>query len=74
MILTAFNLTNGLSRLIMGYLSDKISRTGEYMAFWRPARHLLPRAGSESAVILRWRRSRFASTLFAARPLPTVSV
>jgi OFA family oxalate/formate antiporter-like MFS transporter len=28
MLLTAFNLTNGLSRLIMGYLSDKISRTG----------------------------------------------
>jgi MFS transporter, OFA family, oxalate/formate antiporter len=27
MILTAFNLTNGFSRLIMGYLSDKISRT-----------------------------------------------
>jgi OFA family oxalate/formate antiporter-like MFS transporter len=27
MILTAFNLTNGLSRLIMGYLSDKVSRT-----------------------------------------------
>ena len=26
-ILTAFNLTNGFSRLIMGYLSDKISRT-----------------------------------------------
>jgi len=27
MILTAFNLTSGFSRLIMGYLSDKISRT-----------------------------------------------
>jgi OFA family oxalate/formate antiporter-like MFS transporter len=26
-ILTAFNLTNGFSRLIMGYLSDKIGRT-----------------------------------------------
>lgn len=28
LILTSFNLTNGFSRLIMGYLSDKISRTG----------------------------------------------
>lgn len=27
MILTAFNLTSGVSRLVMGYLSDKISRT-----------------------------------------------
>jgi len=27
MILTAFNLTSGFSRLIMGYLSDKIGRT-----------------------------------------------
>jgi OFA family oxalate/formate antiporter-like MFS transporter len=28
MILTAFNLTSGLSRLIMGFFSDKFSRTG----------------------------------------------
>lgn len=28
LILTAFNLTNGLSRIVMGYLSDKVGRTG----------------------------------------------
>jgi OFA family oxalate/formate antiporter-like MFS transporter len=28
MILTAFNLSSGLSRLIMGFFSDKFSRTG----------------------------------------------
>lgn len=28
LILTAFNITNGLSRLLMGYLSDKVGRAG----------------------------------------------
>ena len=54
MILTAFNLTNGLSRLIMGYLSDKISRTGGMsLAFLAAgiAYLLLPRV-SDLAIIM----------------------
>ena len=32
-ILSAFNITNGLSRIVMGFLSDKWGRTGIMMIF-----------------------------------------
>ncbi len=69
MILTAFNLTNGLSRLIMGYLSDKISRTGGMsLAFLAAgiAYLLLPRAAGLAGIMVLAAVIGFAfGTLFA---------
>ena len=69
MILTAFNLTNGLSRLIMGYLSDKISRTGGMsLAFLAAgiAYLLLPRVSGLAVIMVLAAVIGFAfGTLFA---------
>ena len=69
MILTAFNLTNGLSRLIMGYLSDKISRTrGMSLAFLAAgiAYLLLPRVANLPIIMVLAAVIGFAfGTLFA---------
>ena len=76
MILTAFNLTNGLSRLIMGYLSDKISRTrGMSLAFLAAgiAYLLLPRVAGLAGIMVLAAVIGFAfGTLFAVSAPLTV--
>jgi OFA family oxalate/formate antiporter-like MFS transporter len=69
LILTAFNLTNGFSRLIMGYFSDKIGRTGGMSLTFLAAGIaylLLPRVSDLAAILALAAVIGFAfGTLFA---------
>jgi len=69
LLLTAFNLTNGGSRLIMGYFSDRFSRTaGMSMTFLAAgsAYLLLPHVQAQTATVLAAAVIGFAfGTLFA---------
>jgi MFS transporter, OFA family, oxalate/formate antiporter len=68
-ILTAFNITNGLSRIVMGYLSDKVSRSRAMsLTFFAAgcAYLILPYMNSLTAFILLPSAIGFAfGTLFA---------
>ncbi|MBI5584468.1 MAG: MFS transporter [Deltaproteobacteria bacterium] len=76
LILTAFNLTNGLSRLIMGYFSDKFSRTGGMSLTFLAAGIaylLLPRVSGLPVILLLAAVIGFAfGTLFAVSAPLTV--
>ncbi|MBA4395080.1 MAG: MFS transporter [Desulfobacca sp.] len=75
-ILMAFNLTNGISRIVMGYLSDKVGRAGamSFTFFSAGCAYLvLPYMSSFPAIILLASVIGFAfGTLFAvSAPLAT---